>query len=61
MWATRGPIFHFRQSFISERREPDYSQSSTAVRSKAAKALNPNIRNDTSGWGLGRYSIHDKR
>ncbi len=56
---TRSAIFHFRQSFISER--PDYPQSSTAVRSKAAKALKLNTRNDTSGWGLGRYSIHDKR
>ncbi len=58
---TRSVIFYFRQSFIGKRREPDYPQSSTAVRSKAAKALKQNTRNDASGWGLGRYSVHDGR
>ena len=58
---TRSTIFYFRKSFIGKRSEPDHPQSSAAVRSKAAKALKPNARNDTSGWGLGRYSIHDKR
>jgi hypothetical protein len=50
---ARSVIFYFRQSFIGKRREPDYPQSPKSNRSKAAKALKPNTRNDISGWGLG--------
>ena len=57
---TRSVVFYFRKNFIGKRREPDYPQSAKSIRSKAATALKPNTRNDISGWGLGRYSIHNR-